>query len=226
MSKKQVSLPSYDYLTGKQVTERLCELFNAKNMRALSQMLEISPSTIATWHQRDICPYEVAIRTHLRKGVSLKWLLLAEGDPYPNASPHTYQPDKEETRHLIDIDLFTIKNGQLAEQGIMTFDQSLLDELGITNVIAIRDAENTYIVDQESTNAVNGIYLIEFDGFFSLNAIQRLPGKKLAIRFQDTTLTVNETELNVTGQVAFLTTRLLNASSNHFIREPDTLSGE
>ncbi|MEI8632631.1 helix-turn-helix domain-containing protein [Vibrio sp. PP-XX7] len=213
MRKKQVSLPTFDYLKGKQVTEKLSDLFNVKGLTDLGELIETSPSTIATWHQRNICPYEIAIRTHLRKGVSLKWLLLDEGDPYPNATPHTHQLKNSEAKQLIDIDLFKIKNGKLVNFGVITFDQIFLDELGVSNVIAIRDGAHTFIVDQESTNAVNGTYLVNLDGLFSLNAIQRLPGKQLAIRFQDTTLTVDEAALQVTGQVVFFTTHLSGSVS-------------
>ncbi|MGN2719748.1 helix-turn-helix domain-containing protein [Aliivibrio fischeri] len=31
-------------------------------------------------------PFEVAVRIHLAKGVSLRWLLLDEGEPYENSS--------------------------------------------------------------------------------------------------------------------------------------------
>ncbi|MDW6004685.1 phage repressor protein CI [Vibrio mangrovi] len=206
MTKKQVSLPPFDYLVGKQVTEKLCNILNVKSTRALSEQLNVPTSTFATWHKRNVCPYELAIRLHLHKGISLKWLLLDEGDPYPNAAAHDYQVNDEKKR-LVHIDLFALKNGQLSHRGTMTLDQFFLDELEISNVIAIRDGEVTYLVDQESTRAVSGTYLIDVDGLLSINTIQRLPGKQLALNFDGSALTINESEVKVAGQIVLFMSR-------------------
>lgn len=70
--------------------------------------------------------------------------------------------------------------------------------------MAIRDGENTYIVDKENQQAISGTYLVDMDGLLSLNDIQRLPGKKLAISFNGSTLTVEEDEVRVVGRVALV----------------------
>ncbi|MFA0677226.1 transcriptional regulator, partial [Vibrio sp. 10N.222.51.A6] len=51
---------------------------------------------------------------------------------------------------------------------------------------------------------VSGTYLVDMDGLLSLNDIQRLPGKKLAISFNGSTLTVEEDEVRVVGRVALV----------------------
>ncbi|SHO58600.1 helix-turn-helix domain-containing protein [Vibrio quintilis] len=201
MNKKQVSLPNFEYLAGKQVTEKLRTLFNLKNTKALAELLNVPASTIATWHQRKVCPYEVVIRTHLSKGVSIKWLLLDEGDPYPNMTPYQHESQQPKTRPLANIDLFLLKNGKVHPYNTLTLDQLFLDELNISNVIAVREGDKTYIIDQEATNATNGTYLIELDGLQSFCQMQRLPGKQLAIAFNETMLTVNEDDVQVNGKV-------------------------
>lgn len=206
MSKKQVSLPPFDYLAGKQVTEKLCNILNVKSTRALSEQLNVPTSTFATWHKRNVCPYELAIRLHLHKGISLKWLLLDEGDPYPNAAAHEYHVN-DEPKRLVHIDLFALKNGQLNHRGTMTLDQFFLDELEISNVIAVRDGDITYLVDQEATRAVSGTYLLNVDGLLSINTLQRLPGKQLALNFDGSALTVNESDVKVAGQVVLFMSR-------------------
>ena len=60
------------------------------------------------------------------------------------------------------------------------------------------------IVNKESRQAVSGTYLVDMDGLLSLNDIQRLPGKKLAISFNGSTLTVEEDEVRVVGRVALI----------------------
>lgn len=52
--------------------------------------------------------------------------------------------------------------------------------------------------------AASGIYLVDMDGLLSLNGIQGLPGKKLAISFNGSTLTVKEDDMRVVGRVALV----------------------
>ncbi|MGR6831417.1 hypothetical protein [Aliivibrio wodanis] len=42
-----------------------------------------------------------------------------------------------------------------------------------------------------TTITTSGKYLIDMDGSFSINELQRLPGKKLAISFNGSTINVN-----------------------------------
>jgi hypothetical protein len=207
MNENQVLLPTFDYMYGKQVTEKLRKVLDLKSSRALSEAIGVPTSTIATWQKRKICPYELAIRAHIRKGISLKWLLLDEGPPYPNAALHEHQSRENEKKKLIDIDLFVLKNGKLLLHGTMTLDQFFLDELEISNVIAVRDGNRTYVVDQESIDAINGVYLIDLDGLLSVNDIQRLPEKKLALNFNGETLVISADSVKVSGQIVLEMTR-------------------
>ncbi|MBF4254802.1 hypothetical protein EA007_28740, partial [Vibrio anguillarum] len=45
-------------------------------------------------------------------------------------------------------------------------------------------------------------YLIDVDGRLSINQIQRLPGRKLAIAFGDSTIEASENDIKVLGRVA------------------------
>ncbi|EPU4506676.1 bacteriocin [Vibrio parahaemolyticus] len=62
--------------------------------------------------------------------------------------------------------------------------------------------EAIYLVDKDTRNAVSGKYLIDIDGNLSINHIQRLPGKKLAIAFGETTMEVSDSDIKVMGRVA------------------------
>lgn len=64
--------------------------------------------------------------------------------------------------------------------------------------------ETRFIVDKEVHQTVRGTYLVDMDGLLSLNDIQRLPGKKLAISFNGSTLTVEEDEVRVVGKVSLV----------------------
>ncbi|EKZ9002378.1 phage repressor protein CI [Vibrio fluvialis] len=208
MRTNQGQMPSFDYQGGKEVTDRLHEILGTKTIRDLGDKLEVSASTIATWHKRGLCPFEVVVRANIYTGVSLKWLTLGQGEPFPNRDSSTHESKRLETKFLFDIDSFQIKDGQLSDLRTLTFDKSYLDEMDIQNAMAIRVADTTYIIDKETRQAVSGTYLVDMDGLLSLNEIQRLPGKKLAISFNGSTIQVNELDVKVVGRVALVMERV------------------
>ncbi|ACQ60319.1 hypothetical protein VCC_003232 [Vibrio cholerae RC9] len=70
------------------------------------------------------------------------------------------------------------------------------------STIEVETNEALYLVDNDSRDAVSGNYLIDIDGRLSVNHIQRLPGKKLAIAFGESTIEVSEHDIKVLGRVA------------------------
>lgn len=62
----------------------------------------------------------------------------------------------------------------------------------------------TFIVDKEVHQAVSGADQIDMDGLLTLNDIQRLPGKKPAISFNDSTLTIEEDKVRVMDRVPLM----------------------
>ncbi|KGK15918.1 bacteriocin [Vibrio navarrensis] len=52
--------------------------------------------------------------------------------------------------------------------------------------------------------ATSSTHLVDMDGLLSLNEIQRLPSKKLAISFNGSTIQVNELDVKVVGRVVLV----------------------
>ncbi|WP_045607454.1 phage repressor protein CI [Vibrio parahaemolyticus] len=192
------------YVGGKEVIERLMQATNTSSNQALADAFGLPKSTVGTWRHRNLVPYEIVIRLHLETGISIKWLTLGQGEPYESPSEHTHISKKNETKQIFDADCFRIEEGKLVNQGSLALDKAMLDELGVVNVMAIKGESATYFVNKESRQAVSGTYLVDMDGLFSLNEIQRLPGKKLAISFNGSTLTVEEDEVRVVGRVTLI----------------------
>ncbi|EKO3407990.1 bacteriocin [Vibrio fluvialis] len=79
----------------------------------------------------------------------------------------------------------------------------------MVTVMAVESDCITYIIDKkEVRQAVSGTYLVDMDGLLSLNEIQRLPGKKLAISFNGSTIQVDELDVKVVGKVAVVMERV------------------
>ncbi|CAH6834940.1 Predicted transcriptional regulator [Vibrio chagasii] len=194
----------FEYIGGRDFTSKVVNVMNLERYNQLTEVLGVNKGTISTWHTRNMTPFELAVRIHLSEGVSLKWLLLDEGEPFPEQSEQDHVSQKNEAKTLFDIDYFSIDDGKLVGERILAFDKALLDELGVSNVMAIKDGTTTFLINKESHQAVSGTYLVDMDGLLSLNDIQRLPGKKLAISFNGSTLTVEEDEVRVVGRVALV----------------------
>ncbi|MEZ8651690.1 helix-turn-helix domain-containing protein [Vibrio splendidus] len=194
----------FEYIGGRDFTTKVVNVMNLERYNQLTEVLGVNKGTISTWHTRNMTPFELAVRIHLSEGVSLKWLLLDEGEPFPDQNAQDHVSKKNEAKTLFDLDYFTLTNGKLVGNETLAFDKSYLDKLGVLNVMGIEHDGTTFIVDKEVHQAVSGTYLVDMDGLLSLNDIQRLPGKKLAISFNGSTLTVEEDEVGVVGRVALV----------------------
>ncbi|MDC5872214.1 helix-turn-helix domain-containing protein [Vibrio europaeus] len=202
MSERQAKYSSFEYIGGRDVTERLKQVTESSDFKTLGENLGVSKGTISTWHQRGLTPYEVIVRLHLRTGASIKYMALGEGEPFPDKKLHTSK--NNEAEKLFEVDYFSLVNGKLVGGETLAFDKSYLDKLKVKNVICIVHDGTTFIIDKEINQAVSGTYLVDMGGLLSLNEIQRLPGKKLAISFNGSTLTVEEDEVKVVGRVALV----------------------
>lgn len=189
----------FEYIGGRDFTSKVVNVMGLERYNQLTDVLGVNKGTISTWHTRNMTPFELAVRIHLSEGVSLKWLLLDEGEPFPDKVDPTNQP--AHSKPLAEIEYFVLSNGKLVDKETLTFDKNYLDKTGIANAIAIESDQCTYIIDKDTNQAVSGTYLVDMDGLLSLNDIQRLPGKKLAISFSGSTLTIGEDEVKVVGKV-------------------------
>ena len=91
-------------------------------------------------------------------------------------------PESEESQvaNATSIGSFRLRSGTLEETNSFVLDKSISEELETENLILVKEDTQRLLVDKESTHATSGKYLIDMDGSFSINELQRLPGKKLA----------------------------------------------
>ena len=102
------------------------------------------------------------------------------------------------------IKSFCLANGKLIDTGDIPYPTRRINGFNLENseLIEIETNEAIYLVDKGVANAVSGKFLIDIDGSLSINQIQRLPGKKLAVVLGDSTFEVSENDIKVMGRVA------------------------
>ncbi len=194
MSRLKAKIPPFNYLGGRDFTEKLKKVTGCKTYELMSDRYGVPNSTFSTWHTHNRTGFELIVREHLATGASVRYMALGEGEPF----------DKGDDRTPTDsISVHSILNGELVESGQIAIDALTLDGYGLkasTTLIVELDNQRCFI-NKEETNATSGRYLIDIDGAHSINQIQRLPGKKLAISFGNSTIEVTEEDINVLGRV-------------------------
>ena len=199
MSSNQTFSPPFSYKGGKNVTEKLKKVTKCKTYDEMAVAFDIPKSTIFTWHTRDMTPYEIAIRTHLITGVSLKWLLLDEGEAFNDGNTfNTAAPDSKKT-----VAIETITNGELSDSSEIGLDFVAMKNYGLTlDNTRIIDLDGTLLfINTAETKAISGRYLLDIDGAISINHLQRIPGKKIAMSYGNTSVEVAEVDIVVLGRV-------------------------
>jgi hypothetical protein len=193
MSKIPAKVPAYDYLGGRDFTDKLKTVTKCSSYDLLADYFGIPKSTLFTWHTHNRTGFELIVREHLASGASVRYLALGEGEPFES---------KKNTGEVLR--LHKLSGGALEDCGIMSLDLATLERFGLKPDMTqvIEDDAGLYYVDKESTDPISGDYLIDVDGRLSINYLQRLPGKKLAIAFGASTIEVSENDIKVLGRVA------------------------
>jgi hypothetical protein len=204
-------IPPYDYLKGAEFTENLKHLTNCKTFNELSALLDVSKATFSTWNTHNRTSHELMVRLHLALGIPLQALALKsadrsdtnlqteEGENVPT------QPLKQDPQHqTVILKSYCLTKGQLLETGEIPYPLRRINRFNLdpNTVIEVETNDAIYLLDQSSQDAVAGNYLIDVDGRLSINPVQRLPGRKLAIAFGESTIEASENDIQVLGRVA------------------------
>ncbi len=195
----------FEYIGGRDFTKKVVNILGLERFNQLTDVLGVTKGTISTWHTRNMTPYELAIRIHLSEGVSLKWLLLDEGEPFPEGSNKITQPNeqKEDSQlNTVAMETFCLSNGKLIPTGQIAYPARRINGFNLerAELVEIETNAGIFLVDKNEHDPVSGNYLISIDGRYSINQIQRLPGK-LAISFDGSTIEVSDGDIKVVGRV-------------------------
>ncbi|CAK2464268.1 Transcriptional regulator [Vibrio crassostreae] len=195
MSRLKAKVPPFEYINGREFTEKLKNVTNCSTYGLLADHYGVPNSTFSTWHHHNRTGFELIVREHLASGASVRYLALGLGEPFPQ---------DETASEANNIDKFSIVNGKLEEMGTVSIGLSTLNDFGLTQdglIVVEQDGCHLYINKAEA-HPTSGDYLIDIDEVLSINYLQRLPGKKLAIAFGSSTIEVSEDDIKVLGRVA------------------------
>lgn len=195
MELSQHKVEPFDYSGGADFINRLMKVYSVSHRMDLSNIIGVSPGTMSTWRTRNQTPFEIAVRVHLASGVSLNWLLLGEGEMFEASQP-------SKTINKVDLPYFELKNGELIDKGKMFFDPQFLEGMPEAEhlMLVVHEGQKLF-VDKSKTKAISGQYLINIDGDVSLNSMQKLPGNMVAIEFSQSTVQLDEGDIEVLGKV-------------------------
>ncbi|EGQ8495633.1 chromosome partitioning protein ParA [Vibrio alginolyticus] len=216
---KMEKIPPFDYLKGEAFTDTLKEVTGCKTLLEMSELFDVPKATFSAWNTHNRTSHELMVRLHLAKGIPIERMALSDNElnkiAHNKSSANnpllatSSQPVQETSHTLSQHDVVILKslcltNGQLIETGEIPYPARRINSYGLdkASLIEVETNEAIYLLDKSTKDAVAGKYLIDVDGRLSLNHIQRLPGKKLAVVFGDSTIEVSEEDIKVIGRVA------------------------
>lgn len=207
-------IPPFDYLKGEAFTEKLKNITGCKTLLEMSERFDVPKATFSAWNTHERTSHELMVRLHLALGVPIEELALKPEDLKKFKSSASEMRERydvlpitkqESPQHATTIlKSFCLANGQLIETGEIPYPVRRMNSFNLDaeKVIEVETNEAIYLLDKSTTDAVAGNYLIDVDGRLSINQIQRLPGRKLAIAFGDSTIEASENDIKVLGRVA------------------------
>ncbi|EGQ8983921.1 chromosome partitioning protein ParA [Vibrio alginolyticus] len=216
---KMEKIPPFDYLKGEAFTDTLKEVTGCKTLLEMSELFDVPKATFSAWNTHNRTSHELMVRLHLAKGIPIERMALSDNElnkiAHNKSSANnpllatSSQPVQETSHTLSQHDVVILKslcltNGQLIETGEIPYPARRINSYGLdkASLIEVETNEAIYLLDKSTKDAVAGKYLIDVDGRLSLNHVQRLPGKKLAVVFGDSTIEVSEEDIKVIGRVA------------------------
>ena len=202
-------------MLGSDFTENLKILTKSRNQKEMADLLELKTSLISTWNTHNRTSHELMVRLHLALGIPIEELALPEEEraKLPSHQPKTSTEQSplqitaastNPQHQTVIVKSFCLSGGKLIDTGEIPYPLRRINSLGLqqAELIEVETNEAIYLLDKSMTDALRGNYLIDIDGHLSINRIQRLPGKKLAIAFDDSTIEVSDEDIQVIGYIA------------------------
>jgi hypothetical protein len=177
---------------GQEVVHRLLEVYGFRTRQALCEQLGVSKSTMASRYSRDIFPADWVIQAVIETGVNIEWLALGKGLKYSN-----------ENHAARKIPSLVLVNGAISNGELLFVDKELFPEtLNDPHVLFV--GAGRYILDLAKEEVVDGLWLVDIDGNFSLREIMRLPQQKVRVSNEAGSFDCPLSDIKLKGYVALV----------------------
>lgn len=150
--------------------DRLCEVYGFTQKIQLARHFNIAASSLQNRYSRGTVSYDFAAHCVLEKGANMRWLLTGEGPKFQGALPAG-----ESNR----IELFTLGEGKLAEDGHLSIDYKLFAKTP-SQPICVKYDGKTHMVEKDATLS-DGTWLVDIEGSISIRDLTLLPERKMHV---------------------------------------------
>jgi len=174
---------------GKGAIERMVEAYGFTTRQALCEQLGVSKSSLATRYMRDSFPADWVLQCALETKASLQWLTFGTGPKFE----HAYSD-------VLHIPMKKMIDGTVFEAGSVMFDKVLMPN-NLTHPALIQDGKDSFLIDTNHLDVMDGEWLISIDGKSSIKNLIRLPDNKVKIDYGKLTIDVKLSEISIVGKV-------------------------
>ena len=154
---------------GTAALERVMEAYGFRFRKDICRQIDKSSSTLSTWIKKDYLPGEVLIQCAVETGASISWLASGDGVPFEHTKTD-----------IARLQSYELNDGKLIPSGKVLFDRVLLPT-NTAQPFAIRNGDNTYILDTAFAEFSDGEWLINIEGKISIREIVFIPGKRVKV---------------------------------------------
>jgi hypothetical protein len=203
----------FAYDGGKDLIDRLINLFELRSRVELGDLLGVTPGTISTWTTRETTPYELLIRIHLLTGWPMEYLCFGTGDLTKlkgDTDQHFSEKANEVAKPALSYDrgvlqIYTIENGHLTQYEKIEATVNLLQYCkvrGNENDLIVKDGFDLLFINTRENQVNQGRYLFKVNQTHQLGMMKLYPDGKIYLLEEEERYLVDESVTQIVGKVA------------------------
>ncbi len=157
------------HISNEEVLDRICQVYGFTQKIQLANHFNIAASTLQNRYTRGNVSYDFGAFCALETGVNIRWILTGQGP----------QTAEEHSKSSYSIQLFTLSEGRLTENGILNIDPELFAK-PLKSAICIKTEIKSFIAEKDAPLA-DGLWIVDVEGAISIRELTVLPGRKLHV---------------------------------------------
>jgi len=176
-------------ISNEEVLDRICQVYGFSQKIQLANHFDIAASTLQNRYTRGNVSYDFAAHCALETGVNIRWILTGQGP----------QRNDETQTSLTHLQMFTLSEGRLTENGILDVGDKLFRKPP-KNAMCVSNEDKNFIIEKDAPLA-DGQWLVDVEGAISLRELTVLPGKRLHVAGGKIQFECSTDDIKVLGRV-------------------------